>query len=279
QLQRELSIRRPVDLRLASAMPPMTWGLRRHTILLPEAALEWTPERRRAVLLHELAHVKRRDGLLHLMAQTVCGIYWFNPLVWFAASQLHIERERACDDHVLNLGTPADAYAHHLVQIAGGLRRGPVFAAVSMAQHSQLEKRLLAILDSRARRRTLSRIAAAVLVSTIGVLTFSVAAIQITSMAVLAIPLFAAPPGRPMLQAPAPAASTEARIEGTVTDTVGKPIADAIVVVCERKGTPCPIPGQGGGRGVNSPPPNAFSGVTDKEGKFNVGGMPAGIYM
>src|SRR5262249_11731198 len=99
---------------------PMTWGIVRHTILLPSSAIHWSGERSRLVLAHELAHVKRNDGIVQVFIQIACGLYWFNPLMWYAAHRLRIERERACDDVVLNLGTVATDYADHLVQIVRG---------------------------------------------------------------------------------------------------------------------------------------------------------------
>src|SRR5262245_9235702 len=149
-------IRRPVQLVFSERQTsPMTWGVVRHKILLPKNAADWSAERRRLVLAHELAHIKRNDGLIQLFVHGVCCVYWFNPLVWYAAHRIRAERERACDDQVLNLGTGAADYAEHLIQIVRGLRAGQAssFAAVSMAQPSQLESRLVSILDSRARRR------------------------------------------------------------------------------------------------------------------------------
>ena len=75
-------------------------------MLLPESANEWTMERRRSVLLHEMAHVKRRDCLVQFLGQLTCAAHWCNPAVWFAARELRRESERACDDLVLHAGTP-----------------------------------------------------------------------------------------------------------------------------------------------------------------------------
>ena len=188
QLSNSLSISRPVRLLFSDAqVSPMTWGMRSHTILLPSAAMHWSADRRRLVLAHELAHVKRNDGMIQVFIQMVCSIYWFNPLVWYAAHRVRIERERACDDQVLNLGAVAEDYADHLVQIVRGLRaRQPLsFAAVSMAQPSQLETRLVSILDSHARRRSLSRLALTFLCALMGLLTISIAKIGVTA----AVPL------------------------------------------------------------------------------------------
>ncbi|HMF00984.1 MAG TPA: M56 family metallopeptidase [Terriglobia bacterium] len=181
-------IRRPVRLLFSDKqICPMTWGVRNHTILLPSSARQWSDERCRLVLAHELAHVKRNDGLLQVFIQIVCSVYWFNPLVWYAAHRIRIERERACDDRVLSLGAEAVDYADHLVQVVRTLRtrRALSFASVSMAQPSQLESRLISILDSGMRRRTLSKTGTILLCTFAGLLTITVAAIGIAA----AVPL------------------------------------------------------------------------------------------
>jgi hypothetical protein len=118
-------------------------------------------------------------------------------MVWYASHRLRIERERACDDQVLGLGTKAEVYADHLLQIARGICSGPSFATVSMADPSQLETRLISILDSRTRRRRLSRLALISLFTVIGTLTASIAAIQVTAMAAMALPSFETPLSAP----------------------------------------------------------------------------------
>src|SRR5262249_36226861 len=136
ELSEAFGIRRSVRLLFSDKqVSPMTWGVWSHTILLPSAAADWSEERRRLVLAHELAHVKRNDGALQIVVQIVCSVYWFNPLVWYAGHRVRIERELACDDRVLSLGAAAADYADHLVQVVRGLRtqRALSFASVSMA--------------------------------------------------------------------------------------------------------------------------------------------------
>ena len=159
ELSLELGLTRHVRLLQATGPAmPMTWGVRRPAILLPAEANTWSAERRRDVLLHELAHVKRHDFLVQLMARIACAVYWFHPLVWLAAMRLREERERACDDHVLRAGATPSAYATHLLEIARGLRaaRATSLASVAMARPAQLATRLLDVLDTRRSRDTLS---------------------------------------------------------------------------------------------------------------------------
>jgi len=168
EVARSLDLARPVQvLRGARQSMPMAWGLLKPAVLLPGDAEQWPDERRRAVLTHELAHVKRHDCLTQSLAHLACAIYWFHPLVWLAAHRLRAERERACDDLVLRAGASGPDYADHLLQVARGLRatRHPAWAAVAMARPSQLEGRFLAILDPSLDRRTPSRPAAAVTVA------------------------------------------------------------------------------------------------------------------
>ena len=184
-----LSIRRPVRLLQSDrAVMPMTWGWRRPVILVPAAA-KWSSERRSLVLRHELAHVKRADVLTQLLARLACAVYWFNPLVWFAAYRLRVERERACDDAVLQLGARASDYANHLLDIAREYQapRLRASAAVAMAGRSQLEGRMLAILAPGIRRaasRSTAMLAAALLTG---------AALAVSALTPAAQPAGAAP--------------------------------------------------------------------------------------
>jgi beta-lactamase regulating signal transducer with metallopeptidase domain len=156
ELRRDLEVRRRVRLLMnsGSAMP-MTWGILRPNILLPDEARGWSAERRRFVLLHELAHIKRRDPLTQAASFVACALYWFHPLVWVIASRQRKEQEHACDDLVLSrLGRPR-SYAQNLLDLAGSIERRPLLAraSVAMAGRSEIEARLLAIVDRLRNRR------------------------------------------------------------------------------------------------------------------------------
>jgi HEAT repeat protein len=156
------------------AKMPFACGLATPTIVLPAESESWSHERRLAVLLHELAHVRRRDLAAHTLGRLVCAVYWFHPLVWTAARKLRDESERACDDLALACGTRATDYAEHLLDIVTSVRRETTpMVALAMARRKEFEGRMLAILDPELRHSTPSRrqstalIAALVLISVV----------------------------------------------------------------------------------------------------------------
>ncbi|HEX6629429.1 MAG TPA: M56 family metallopeptidase [Gemmatimonadaceae bacterium] len=156
----EAGVTRELKLMSSPAVStPLTWGTRSPVILLPDDALDWTEDHRRVVLRHEIAHVARGDSFAQLVAGFVCAIYWFHPLVWITERRLRAECERACDDRVVSLGTPAADYAAHLLEVARSARSfgAPGFLSVAMARPSQLEGRLLAVLNGSRKRVEASR--------------------------------------------------------------------------------------------------------------------------
>jgi TonB family protein len=144
-----LSLRRPIRLLQNRRAVLGTWGVVRPQLLLPFDADQWSEERLRIVLIHELAHIKRLDWLVQMLAESARAIYWFNPLFWLLYRRLRLESEHACDDIVLNLGTDGRHYAAHLLDIARTLKKSerawsPILA---MAQSPNLERRFLAMLN------------------------------------------------------------------------------------------------------------------------------------
>lgn len=176
--------RRVALLRSRDRNMPMAFGTRRPAILIPAIADVWPEDRRRAVILHEMAHVARQDCLTQLLAFVASAVYWFHPAVWWVGRRLRIERELACDDLVLAAGAPARDYAGHLLEIAytlGG-HRAPGLA-VSMARPRQLEGRMLAVLDAARNRRRPPLRARVAAIATAGALLTAMAAATVTTIA------------------------------------------------------------------------------------------------
>ena len=160
-LAQSCGLKRGVDLMLGP-LPGLvaTWGWRRPAVMLPASGVEWSAERMRIVLLHELAHARRGDWMLQLAAEALRCVWWFNPLAWAVRARLRRESEQAADDLVLAHGVPAATCATHLVELARGLRkhRRTWLPAPAMARPSHLERRLSAMLNPHRNRRPMTRL-------------------------------------------------------------------------------------------------------------------------
>ena len=233
----------------------------RPAVVLPPDADAWPVERLRAALLHEWMHVKRRDLLAQAVAQAACCLYWFHPLVWVAAARLRREREQACDDAVLGRGIAARDYAGHLVDSARALR-GQRSSAVAMAEPSELERRVRALLDGGRDRRPLNRAAACTMVAVLAVLLLPVAAITVRAEAhpVSAHSDLAPAPAEAPAQQPAPVLAGSGAISGMVQDPSGARIFNGAVTVKFADGS------------------NEQRAITDELGTFQFPSLPVGQY-
>src|ERR1700741_1027141 len=189
-----LSVEEPPRLlRSEDAKMPFACGVFTPTIVLPAECDTWSLARRRPVLLHELAHVRRHDLVGHTLGRLACAVYWFHPLVWTAAKQLRSESERACDDLALACGARATDYAEHLLDIVTSVKRDATpSVALAMARRKEFEGRMLAILDPDLRHSSPSRRQSAALIG---------------SLALIAIVVGAAAPSPRVLNPPTPVAS------------------------------------------------------------------------
>jgi beta-lactamase regulating signal transducer with metallopeptidase domain len=185
RIAKRLGITRPMTLLRGDRLAvPVTWGVVYPAVLLPPDAEEWTDERRRFVLVHEMAHVKRFDALTQLISQLTVALLWFDPFVWYAAHRMRVEREHACDDYVLREGTSPSLYAGELLEMVQSIGIGsrehaaPAFAALAMARRSEFEGRMLAILDKRHDRSTLGRRSAVAAGIALAVLSLPLAALK-----------------------------------------------------------------------------------------------------
>ena len=208
-IARALHLQRPVELLQSSrGIIPVTWGIRRPRILLPACADDWADDRARAVLAHELAHIARRDWIVHVLAELGCAIYWFNPLFWIAKNHLCRESEYAADDIVLAMGMDGTEYATHLLDIVRAAQAPKVAwtSTIAMARPSHLERRFAALLNAYANRNTatgrtlVTAVAAAMLIAlplaAIGLKSMDDMNIQIRTSNLPAIVEGAAPSGQ-----------------------------------------------------------------------------------
>lgn len=145
-------------LRSSRISVPVLWGVFKPVLLLPPDVVTWPAERLRVVLMHELAHLKRFDGISLILTRIAVSLFWFHPLAWSLERAGRSECERACDDLVLASGTKPSEYADHLLAIARSMPTFDPFRSVTLAmsRKSQLEGRLLSILQPHVARRVFS---------------------------------------------------------------------------------------------------------------------------
>ncbi len=169
----------------ASDSGPLTWGVLKPVVLLPKASVTWPRERLTSVLLHEAAHVRRKDCLCRLIAMAASALYWPNPLVWLAARAMRADAERAADDAVLTAGVKPTRYAEHLVGLAREFSGFSYAMSLSMAERRMLNTRVEAILDPDQPRSGVTKM---------DVLKLGVAAVALTAGLALVRPSLAEEP-------------------------------------------------------------------------------------
>jgi beta-lactamase regulating signal transducer with metallopeptidase domain len=130
---------------------PTVIGFTKPAIALPHWALrDLSTDELNAVLLHELAHLRRRDDWTNLIQEILRALFFFHPALWWIGRGLSIEREMACDDFVLATTSSPRAYAQCLVSVAekSFLRRGLALAQAVAGRMHETTRRVLRILDA-----------------------------------------------------------------------------------------------------------------------------------
>lgn len=204
---------------------PVTFGFLRPAVLVPESTLRLGEDARRAVVIHELLHVRRHDWLW-LLCEELAGVaLWFHPAVWWLASRIRLAREETVDRQVLELLRSREPYIDALLAMARA-RVGPdLVPAAPFAGRHDLARRVRSILSevNMSRRRLLLSYlsAAAVLGVTVWVSTQSFplkASPQIQETRDAAgVALQAAPPVVHRARVDYPEQAKRQRIEGVVT--------------------------------------------------------------
>jgi len=129
-----------------AAIEPGIFGIIRPVLLLPAGIRErLTTEQLRAIMAHELCHLRRRDNLTFTIHMLVETLFWFHPLVWWMEARLVEERERACDETVVQSGNVAQIYAEGILNVCKFYVESPLPCAAGVTG-SDLKKRILRIM-------------------------------------------------------------------------------------------------------------------------------------
>jgi uncharacterized protein (TIGR03435 family) len=145
-----LSFDAPVPVFATRApIEPAAYGIFRPVLLLPQGLADaLTAEQRRAILMHELCHIRHRDNLSAALHMVVEALFWFHPLVWWIGARLIEERERACDEAVIAEGSRADVYAESIVSVCRFCLESPLTCTAGISG-SDLKTRIREILNNR----------------------------------------------------------------------------------------------------------------------------------
>lgn len=154
QAAARLNVKPPAIAVVPAVCSPMVCALGRPRLLWP-AALgdQLTPEALEAVLLHELAHLRRRDHWVAWLELFAGVAWWFNPIYWYVRWQLRENAELACDAWVVGiLPSGRRAYAHALIEVTDFVSSAPAALpalALGNLARTSLERRLTMILRER----------------------------------------------------------------------------------------------------------------------------------
>ena len=152
-------VRRKIDIFLSPAsLEPGVLGIARPALVWPEGISDRLEDAHLdAILAHEVWHVRRHDNLAAMVHMLVEAIFWFHPLVWWLGARLVEERERACDEEVLQAGSDRQVYAESILKICEFCVGSPL-ACVSGVTGADLKKRIVHIMTKNvASKLTFSR--------------------------------------------------------------------------------------------------------------------------
>ncbi len=193
---------------------PVTVGLLRPRIILPESAGEWSRAQLDAVMTHEGAHARRRDPLFQWLALLNRAVFWFHPLAWWIERRLGALAEEACDSAVIESGHDPREYSRCLLEMARAVERaGTRVNVVAMAMPGiYLPSRIQKIVSGvRAPRVSRARLVFAVLACAIPVALLAAGTLDRAPQTppLWPLPPLAVPPAPVLVaqarQAPAPA--------------------------------------------------------------------------
>jgi bla regulator protein blaR1 len=143
-------VRHPIEVLLSpGSLEPGIFGISRPVLIWPEGISERLEDAQLdAILAHEVWHVRRRDNLFAALHMLVEAIFWFHPLVWWLGSRLVEERERACDEEVVELGSDRQVYAQSILKVCEFCLGSPL-VCVSGVTGADLKKRMVHIMSAR----------------------------------------------------------------------------------------------------------------------------------
>ncbi len=150
RIEQLAGLRKRIEIRLSPAsIEPGIFGILRPVLMWPGGISRRLADAQLdAILAHEVQHVRRRDNLTAAIHMVVEAIFWFHPLVWWLGARLVEERERACDEDVLESGSERQVYAEGILKVCEFCLASPL-ACMSGVAGGDLKKRMVHIMTKR----------------------------------------------------------------------------------------------------------------------------------
>jgi bla regulator protein BlaR1 len=148
----DMSARRIEIVSTTASIEPGIFGIVRPVLLWPAAiAGQVSDDHVEAIVAHELCHVRRRDNLTAMLHMIVEALFWFHPVVWWLGGRLVEDRERACDEAVVDSGRERRVYAESILKVCEFCVESPL-SCVAGVSGADLKQRIAQIMSHRAAR-------------------------------------------------------------------------------------------------------------------------------
>ena len=152
QLAREYGIRREVRVVVSCRCRlPFTYNIIHPTLVIPYESKNWPKTKRRAILIHELSHIRRHDFLILTLSRLICSVFWFIPVTWMAHAYMQLEQEKICDSTSVEEGERPTEYARYMVDLARTARSLVLWSGIFIMKrrNNMLEKRVINVLETK----------------------------------------------------------------------------------------------------------------------------------
>ncbi len=151
---RSVSNAAPLPVKATAALlEPGLAGIWRPVLLLPEDILQrLSPRELAAIEAHERCHLRRGDNLTAAIHMLIANLFWFHPLMWWLGARLIDERERACDEGVLEAGNDPKIYAGSILKVCAFYTQSQLLCAAGVSG-ANLKRRIETIMTNRPTQR------------------------------------------------------------------------------------------------------------------------------
>ncbi len=149
-IMEDLGIKRKVKIIVSNRCRlPFTYKFINPVLVIPNEARNWSASKLHAILVHELAHIRRHDYLILSLSRSICFVFWFIPVTWIAHAYLQLEQEKLCDLAAVHRGERPTQYARYMIDLVRTARSLVLLDAIFIVRkkNKMLEERVTNVLN------------------------------------------------------------------------------------------------------------------------------------